>query len=352
MPVGTGPYRLVDYSPTSGYRFESFDDYFAGRPAVRELVMPVISDPSATFTALRSGEIDAAARPLPPELSEQFRGTGQVELVRTAPLQFPEMRMNYERAPLGQPRFREALTKAINRDQLLDTVYLGQGRPAVKGYPHPDAPFADPGLSTTYAPSAATQLLDGLGIVDSDGDGVREGPAGPVSFVLSVNGGLPVDVRAAELVAEDLTRVGIRVRLRPLDTASVAELSTNRDFDLAISTISAHGVADPDQFVMSHRSGYLWRAPTLPYPEWDALYTRWREAGTNAERLPVLREMQRMFNRQPTSIPLAYPDEYYAFRPDRYGGWRESPGYGVVHKWSLLPAEVADQAKAVVAAGR
>lgn len=347
LPVGTGPYRLVSYNPSAGYRFEANPAYFAGRPRVRELVMPVIEDPSATFTALISGEVDAAARPLPPELIEQFRSSDQVSVVKTAPLQFPELRMNFERVPFDQPVFRRALSRALNRDQLLQTVFLGQGRPAVKGYPHPDAPFADPSLSTPYVPQEARQLLDQAGFLDRDGDGVREGPNGPLRFQLFVTASLPIDVRAGQLVAEDLRKVGIDVQVTGTDAATVANLFTTREFDLAISTITAHGVADPDQFVMSHLSGYLWRAG-VPYPEFDALFSRWKAATTNAGRAAVLQEMQVLFNRQPTSIPLYYPDEYWAYRSAGYGGWVESPGYGIVHKWSLLPADVARAADAVV----
>lgn len=348
LPIGTGPYRLVDHSPTAGYRFEANPGYFAGAPRVRELIMPVIVDPSATFTALRSGEIDATTRPLSPELIDQFRNSSQVGVVKTAPLQFPELRLNFEHPPFDQPEFRRAISRALDRDQLLATVFLGQGRPADQGYPHPDAPFANPSLATPYAPDESRALLDGLGFLDRDGDGVREGPNGPLLYQLKVTGSLPTDVRAGELVAEDLGKVGIDVQVSTTDAAAIADLFTNRNFDLAISTITAHGVADPDQFIMSHRSGYLWRHPKLPYPEWDTLFNRWKAATTNEGRTAVLQDMQELFNQQPTSVPLYYPDEYWAYRPSAYRGWLESPSFGIVHKWSLLPPEVARAANAIV----
>ena len=58
--------------------------------------------------------------------------------------------------------------------------------------------------------------------------------------------------------------------------------------------------------------------------------------------------MQVLFNQQPTSVPLYYPDEYWAYRPGAYQEWLESPSFGIVHKWSLLPPEVARAAHAVV----
>lgn len=141
LPVGTGPYRLVAYDTTTGYRFEANPDYFAGEPLVRELVMPVIADPSAAFTALRAGQVDTTTHNVPPELVDQLandQGDG-IEVIKSAPLQFPELLLNYERAPFDQADFRKAISRALDRQELLDVVRLGKGRVADSGYPHPDA---------------------------------------------------------------------------------------------------------------------------------------------------------------------------------------------------------------------
>jgi peptide/nickel transport system substrate-binding protein len=349
LPVGTGPYRLVAYSPTAGYRFEANPSYFAGAPLVTELVMPVIADPSATFTALRTGEIDAAARPLAPELLDEFRRQDEVRVATTKPLQFSELRLNFRRAPFDVPEFRRALSLAIDRKDLLATVGLGQGRPSDRGYPHPDSSWTNPALSTPTDPAEARRVLDGLGLVDGDGDGVRERRgAGALSFTIKVNGAEPIHVGAAELIVRHLAAVGVKAAVVAMDSGGITQLGTSRDFDLTISDIGAHGVADPTQFIMSHRSGYLWQAPTLPYPAWDSLFERWKATTTVADRTAVLFEMQELFNRQPTSIPLYYADEHWAYRPGSFDGWAESPGLGIVHKWSLLPRPVATAAGAVI----
>ncbi|MDV3125046.1 ABC transporter substrate-binding protein [Mycobacterium sp. 21AC1] len=347
LPVGTGPYKLVDYSPTSGYRFEANADYFAGAPTVGELVMPVISDSSAAFTALRSGQIDAVDRALTPELVDQFSASDEIGVVSTAPLTYPEVKLNYTREPFAQPDFRAALNFAVDRDQLLDVVALGRGRPATQGYVHPDAPFADPEASTPYEPQQATTLLDQLGWVDTNGDGIRENPAGEqMTFTLVVDGGDAPHVRAAELIVEDFAEAGVAVTVKPLDAGSLAEASANMDYDLYIRTNSPHAVADPTQFIMSHRSGNLWRHPDIAYPEFDALYEEWKATETNDARIAAMQKMQKLFNRQPTAIALYYPEEHWGYRADTFAGWIETPGYGIVHKWSFLPSEVVEAAKA------
>ncbi|WP_197376737.1 ABC transporter substrate-binding protein [Mycolicibacterium baixiangningiae] len=347
LPVGTGPFKLVDYSPTSGYRFEANADYFAGAPTVGELVMPVIPDSSAAFTALRSGQVDAVDRALTPELVDQFSASNDIGVITVSPLTYPEVKLNYTRESFDQHDFRAAMTLAVDRKQMLDVVALGQGRPATQGYIHPDAPFADPDASTPYDPARAAPLFDKVGWVDADGDGMRENPAGDnAPFQLIVDGGEAPHVRAAELLVEDFAESGIAVEITPLDSGSLADASANMDYDLYIRANSPHAVADSTQFIMSHRSDNLWQHPDLAYPEFDALYEKWKATETNDDRIDAMQEMQKLFNRQPTAIALYYPDEHWAYRGDTFTGWIETPGYGIVHKWSFLPAEVVEEANA------
>ncbi|GAA1488209.1 ABC transporter substrate-binding protein [Brachybacterium sacelli] len=344
LPIGTGPYELTSYSPTEGYVFTANENYFAGEPTVERITMPVITDQSGTFTALQSGEIDATTRTLSPELVEQFASSGSLDTLTTQALSFPEVTMNFRHDPLDVPEFRRALSDAVDKEQMLDVVALGQGRAATQGYPHPDAPFANPDNSTPTDPGAADTALDELGFTDADGDGVREADGVPISLTMLVDSGLPQDVRAAELVAEDLAEVGIGVETEGLDAATLEERSLEKDFDLMIGAIGAHGVADPDQFIMSHRSGYLWDSDTdSDWAPWDASYEKWLRQTTHEGRLSVMQELQTVHNAAPTTVPLFYPEEHWAVS-QAYGGWFESPGYGIVHKWSFLPSDVVEAA--------
>lgn len=347
LPVGTGPYRVVDYDRARGYRFEANAGYFAGAPRVRELVMPIIEDASATFTALQTGEIDVATRPVPPELVEQFSNDGNIRLAKVKPLEWVELRLNFRRSPFDVPEVRRALSRAVDRRDLLDTVQLGQGRQATKGYPHPDSPWTDPTLSTPTDPAEARRLLDAAGLTDRDGDGVRQRPDGsPLAFTIKTTGSEPTHVRASQLLVDQLAAVGIRATVQTQDAGGFNSLFRTYDFDMAVGSISAHGVADPTQFIMSHRAGYLWQL-SIPYPEWDVLFERWKAASTLAERKGLLFQMEQLFNRQPTAIPLFYPDGQRAFRSTSYDGWVESPGFAIVHKWSFLPVAVGRRTRAI-----
>jgi peptide/nickel transport system substrate-binding protein len=340
LPVGTGPYKLVEYQPDQFYKFEANTEYFKGQPLVDTLIMPVIKDPSATFNALRSGEVDAAARGVSPELLETFKKLPDMKVIQTSPLSLVEIRMNYEKEPFNQPEFRQALSLAVDREQITETILLGQGRPGVKGYPHPDSPWTNPDLSTPLNKSKAEQLLDNLKLMDQNGDGIRENIDGePLQFTMKVASTEPTWIRSAEMVQKQLAEVGIGLTVQTLDPGSIGKLFSSRDFDMYINSITPHGVADPDQFVMSHRSGYLWKKG-LPYPQMESLIEEWMQTENVPDRKEVLFDMQELFNSQPTSIVLYYPDENYAFNKNAYSEWTESLGYGIVHKYSFLSPEV------------
>lgn len=344
LPVGTGPYELEGYESGQRLHFRANDNYFMGEPLVEEIAVPIIQDRSAIFTALKSGDIDTSSVRIPPSTVDDFDANESLEVVDATSLTLVEIRINYERSPFDQQDFRWAVSRAIDKQSLVDVVMLGNPIPGDVGYPHPESPWTAPDIEQPYKPEEVRAQLDDLGFRDRDDDGVRETPDGEeLSFTLKVASNKPAYIRGAELVAEDLTDVGLETEVVTLDPGAIGDLYGSRNFDMYVSDITPHGVADPDQFVMSHRSGYLWKQD-LSYPEWDELFEEWKETTTVEARKETLFEMQRLFNEQPTSIPLWYPEPRFAFDPDGHDAWAESPGFGIHHKWSMLPADVRGNA--------
>ena len=91
-------------------------------------------------------------------------------------------------------------------------------------------------------------------------------------------------------------------------------------------------------FVLGLEGGHLAK-PHVPYPGLHSLLDAWKQAADTESRKQVSFKMQELFNREPTAIPLYYETSTFAYRPAAYDNWVESPGFGIVHKWSLLPAQ-------------
>lgn len=340
LAIGTGPYQLVDYKADQYYTFEANKEYFMGSPVVQTLSMPIIKDSTAMFNALRSGEIDVSARTLPAELKNSFTNVSNMKVASTSPLSIVELKLDYEKAPFNNELFRKALSLAIDRQSIVDTVLLGQGRAGVTGYPHPDSPWTNPNLSTPFDLEQAKSVLKDMNYADSNGNGILESATGEeLNLSLKVSAAEPIYIRVAEMLKPQFAAIGINVTVEAIDPGTMSTLMQTRDFDMSLGLIGPHGVADPDQFVMSHYSGYLW-TKGLPYPALDELIVKWKAEPTIEKRKEIGFEMQELFNNQPTSIALYYPEENYAYNAEVYDQWVESPGYGIINKFSLLGEDV------------
>jgi len=344
LAIGTGPYKLIEYVADQKYTLEANEDYFMGAPTVSTLSMPIIKDPTAMFNALRSGEIDASTRTVPSELQATFLNLDNMTLAEASPLSIVQFGLNYEMAPFNNEEFRQAMSLSIDRQGIVDTVLLGQGRAGLKGYPHPDSPWTNTELSTPYDTTAATNLFEQLGYKDIDGDGFRETPEGEkLSLSISVSANEPIYVRVAEMLKEQYKAVGIEFNVEALDGTTYSAQISEDKFETYVSLIGPHGVADPDQFIMSHRASYLW-TKDLEYPEMDALIADWMAATTIEDRKQISFDMQTLYNEQPTAIALYYPEEIYAYNNEVYDRYVESLGYGVINKFSFLPTETQEAA--------
>ena len=339
LAVGTGPFVLKEYEADQYYKFKANNEYFMGEPTVASINMPIIKDATAMFNALRAGEIDASTRTVPAELQDSFKNTEAMKLAKVSPLSIVQFGLNYERKPFNTEEVRRAVSLAIDRQSIVDTVLLGQGRAGFTGYPHPDSPWTNPDLSTPYDIAKATEILDSLGYKDTNNDGFRETPEGETLRMNTiVSASEPVYVRVAEMLKEQLKEIGLQFEVEAMDATTYAAANSEDNFDTYVSLIGPHGVADPDQFIMSHRASYLW-TKDIAYPAMDTLIEDWMAASTIEDRKAISFDMQELYNNQPTAIALYYPEEVFAYNATVYDQYVESLGYGIVHKYSFLPEE-------------
>lgn len=331
LPVGTGPYRLVEHEEDRSYRFEANEDYFMGPPVAEELVMPIVPEPQSMFLSLQSGQVDSVTLPIPAELQERLGNNEEVELVDGNRFTSVFYRINPEHPLLGRPEFRNALDMAIDREALVETVLLGQGRPGSPSFMHPDSDWFRE-QEATFDPDRAGEILDEMGITDSNDDGVRESDGQPVRLSVLVPANAPQAIRTAELVAGQFEETGVELRVQSLDPGTLSQRQNAGEFDLASFIGVPHLLGDPDQMIESLRSLLFYEDP-----RYEELEAEWFRTTTIEERREVLFEIQSLFVENPPAFTLYYPDTTFAYRPNAYDGWIPMKGHGIFHKWSLLP---------------
>lgn len=101
--MGSGPYKMVEYVPDKQYRLVANPDYFMGKPAVEELVLPIIPDSNAQILALRGGEVDAVASNLAPELVKELGNAPGIKVATGVDYTTSAVTMSASKAPSTSP---------------------------------------------------------------------------------------------------------------------------------------------------------------------------------------------------------------------------------------------------------
>jgi peptide/nickel transport system substrate-binding protein len=347
--VGTGPYMLVEYEADQVYRFEANPDYFRGEPAVAELVIPKFADDAGAVAALRADEVDMIIRPIAPEQIEILGAVEGVEINQGPQFTTTMLNFDTQKFPFDRVEVRQAVSLAVDRQDLADTVFLGGATPGSAGWIHPESVFFNSAVETKTDVAAANALLDGIGATDSNGDGVRELDGQPLTMEMLTPSNDSLRLRVAELAREMLLEIGIDAAVASVEQATWEakvwpefDVSKGRDYQLAVWGWSAPVQADPGQIgqlVHSDPAIGSLNLTGFSNTEADDLAEELSTEGDEARRAEIINRLQEIIAEELPFVLLLYPDGAYAYRPDVYDGWVFITGLGIVDKISLLPED-------------
>ena len=344
MVVGSGPFRFESWDAAAGrFVFVANEDYFQGKPNIDRLEVNVYRTMDALVMALANGEIDTwwdysgefPYTHIPPLLK-----SGRIEFATATYLGVPAaMGFNLDAGPAIDLAFRRAVAAAIDYDQIGNLVFSGYGSAPTSGFVPPTHPDFNGDLPTLAQDTGkATELLESLGYVDSNGDGIREGSDGKNLVVtLLTRGDMASTLRATEMVAADLRAVGIGSTVKAVDNATWVAAKDAMDYDLVIFRATPWGTL----MHASHGSGYFDSRRTgagvlhnLSAPEYLAVCDARLGTGDPAEQKRLDRELQQMHADYLPGIALTWIDSVYPYRAG-WGGWTIDHIYGgVVNSFS------------------
>jgi len=212
--VGTGPFKFVEWVEDDHITVEANEDYWAGTPTVDRVIWRVIPDDSARFLALQAGDIDAMEQ-------------AGIEDIRTAEadpnlyieatgLNTGYLAFNYHIEELRDPKVREAVFHAIDREALREAFYGNYGQVA-STFLHPSM-WGRPDIEDwTYDPDLSKQLLAEAGFPDGlkEVTNVDTGEVGPLKlyYMPVTRFYYPSPKEIGEAMAADLAKVGIETEL-------------------------------------------------------------------------------------------------------------------------------------------
>lgn len=133
-PVGTGPYKFVEWLPEDRLVLEANEEYWKGRPRLDKIVFRVIKDNTMRFIALDNGEVDIMDGVSPGDI-DKIQRNDQLSIIESPGLNIGYMGMNCLEEPFNDKRVRQAINYAINKEPIVKLVYQGAATPAINPIP-------------------------------------------------------------------------------------------------------------------------------------------------------------------------------------------------------------------------
>lgn len=334
-PIGTGPYKFVEWVPGEKVVLEANEDYFEGRPYIKRVVYRIVPDQSTQFMELQSGGLDLmdltpiqyTTQTDTPAFKRNFNK------YRYLAFSYTYLGYNLERPMFQDKRVRQAISYAIDKKEIIDGVLLGLGQIATGPY-KPDTWVYNPKVKRySHDPDKARQLLREAGWQDTDGDGILDREGKPFRFTIVTNQGNDLRVKTAEIIQRRLKEVGIDVKIRVVEWATfLKEFIHAGNFDACI--LGWRGGPEPDQYNIWHSSKTGPRQLNFIHyknAEVDELLEKGRRTFDRAERKRIYDRFQEILaEEQPYTF--LYVGEALPAVAKRFRGIEPAPA-GILHNF-------------------
>ena len=250
-PVGSGPFILKELNTDNYVLFERNPDFtwapeeiydHTGPVFLDEMQVLFLEEDQTILAALETGEIHTAG--IPPQNLADAMANPDIDVQSQMMNQIRYVGFNTSKAPWDNADLRRAFAYATNRVELVTLAWDEEAVPLYQPLPptiwghNPDIDESAP----HYDPEAAMALLDELGYVDADGDGMREQPDGSEWVVPFTIGSEDEWRRQGEVLAAQWADVGIPAEIELMDFGSMLELTTTGTHDVFLSL---YGYSDP-----------------------------------------------------------------------------------------------------------
>jgi len=254
-PVGTGPYRFKEWVAGQKIVLEANPDYFEGRPYIDRFIYRIIPDTSTMYMELKAGGIDLMGL-TPVQYARQTSNksfTSRFNKYRYPSSGYLYMGYNLRHPLFGDKRIRQAMTAAINKDELIQGVLFGMGQKA-HGPIVPGRWAYNPNVKDIgYDPKHAAELLAEAGWKEKNSDGILVKNGKPFQFTILTNQGNQQRLMTAQIVQQRLRFVGIDVKIRIVEWAAFLKEFVNKgNFEVVMLAWSIS--QDPDMYDIWHSS--------------------------------------------------------------------------------------------------
>ena len=292
--VGTGPFKLVEWKPTSTIKLARNEAYWqAGLPDLDEIDVQIAPDQQAMVIQLEARAVEVAQNP-PPRDAKRLRDSAGFTVV-DAPhgAQSYGIVLNVTRKPLDSPLVRQAVNHAIDRNRFVNTVLAEQGEAWCQPWPKHSIAY-DPAYekACAYDVERAKELMGEAGLAGGFETTITGGSSGTEKEIIT-------------LVQSDLARIGINARAEVLEEAVYRPRRVSGDFDISTAQY-LRANKDPSSLL---GTTLFWSPDTgnsqFRHPEYKRLIQEGAATLDPARRREIYRQITRIIIEQNFVLPLS-----------------------------------------------
>lgn len=299
-PVGTGPFRLVNYQKDAIIRYESFDEYWDGDQPIENLVFSITPDASVRYAKLQAGECHVMAYPNPADI-ESMKADPNLTVLEQEGLNVGYLAFNTQKEPFDNVLVRQALNMAVNKEAIIDAVYQGAGVVATNPIPPTIWSYNEEVEDYPYDPERARELLAEAGYADGFTTDLW---AMPVQRPYNPNA-----ARMAEMIQADWAAVGVDAEIVTYEWGEYLSRSLAGEHETVLLGWTGDN-GDPDNFLYvllgcaaaedgANRARWC-------YEPFNELLLQAKVTSDREERIALYEEAQVIFKEQAPWITIAH----------------------------------------------
>ncbi|MGL6100255.1 MAG: ABC transporter substrate-binding protein, partial [Fusobacteriaceae bacterium] len=295
-PMGTGAFKYISWGDGEKIELETNEEYFEGRSKIDKLIFKSIVENTSRLAALETGEVDIAT--IAPIDIETVESKSDLYVISFSTTSTEYLTLNNNREPFTNIDYRKALHHAIDKQSIIDAVYLGKASVA-NTIVNPTVFGSNQNTNKIdYNPEKAKEYLKKSG-VDSR----------TIKIMSNDNS---IRLQAAQIIQANLKEVGINSEIETIEWGSYLQLTAQGQFDIFIGGwVSGTSDADIVLFPLLHSSykGGAGNRANFENLEYDKLVQLGRTSENSDARLEAYSKAQEILAEENPLIPLYYKNE-------------------------------------------
>lgn len=244
-PVGTGPYKMVNWEKNSKISFEKNESYWGGDSKVSKITYFIIPDNSTRVASLESGDIDFIHSPLSPQDIERVKGNDKFNVVETQGLGFTYLNFNHQNELLSDVKVRQAISHLIDKEVISKSIYRDMDTPALSPLIPASWAFTEDVPVFGYDVEMSKKLFKEAGWEDTDDDGFYDKEGKRFEIKISTHSEDPNRIQTAEYLQNELEKNGIKVEVLTNEWPTFSTNMLEGEFDIAL--LGWLNLFDPDR---------------------------------------------------------------------------------------------------------